>query len=111
MEYGYGCFFDSASLPWAMFHERDDAIAYAKAEVAKRLATGFYRYCQMHVHFKDHDKPWEKTAVWDSDDWARDTPAVVSYQPKQLEPLEEPSEFERGLADVGRVDDGKGCGE
>ena len=66
MDTGYGCFFDTAFLPWAMFCEREDAIAYAKAEVAKHLASGA-RQCHMHVHFKPSGGPWEKAAAWDSD--------------------------------------------
>ncbi|HMJ52951.1 MAG TPA: hypothetical protein VK540_12770 [Polyangiaceae bacterium] len=66
MDTGYGCFFDTAMLPWAMFCEREDAITFATAVVAKVLASGG-RQCHMRVHFKPSNGPWERKAVWDSD--------------------------------------------
>lgn len=60
LSHGYACFWDTAFGPWAMFHEKKDAVSYALRQVALKGT-------RMYLLLRSNGV-WEKEPCWDSSD-------------------------------------------
>lgn len=63
MSYGYGCFWDSAFGPWAMFHELDDAIEYATGQSNRSRREGNSGVMRVYLF---RDGKWHDKVCWSS---------------------------------------------